>query len=218
MSFLVGLLLFGLEAHADWFEGLSQSDRWVWLHINASIWGLITRGGTDNLLYEPLTEANMGSLRLVWLALCVPLGLLTLTVAAYDHSPHAVDRGFALVLLAAVLCSPLGWTYYFWLPLGPAFAVAVSWRRAPAGAWPGRSAPTCWRKGLLTVVALGWFCPVHGTLLLQESPLGTVTLGSLYMWAALSAWLVFLLDGWRHVRLFARPGRALDGVSVVPAS
>jgi hypothetical protein len=51
--------------------------------------------------------------------------LVTLAVVARDRG-QPVDRSFALLLLCALLVSPLGWMYYLWLAAGPLAALALA--------------------------------------------------------------------------------------------
>jgi hypothetical protein len=102
------------------------------------------------------------------LAAAVVVGLWTLR--AVVRSGHDIDRAFAMMMLAALLVSPLGWVYYWWLPVGP---MAALLRRPPAAFWiaaPLMAAP-------LFVVTAG-----------QPNGWMTVTVGSAYFWATLLAW------------------------------
>ena len=120
--------MFGWDAHRSWIAGLSAVS-WEWVAMNASVLGFLKRVLAPSLYYEPLLEAP-GLIAPVWLLLSGAIGVVTLAVAAADSGERAVDRAFALLLLAALLVSPLGWTYYWWLALGPMVAVVASrWGR-----------------------------------------------------------------------------------------
>lgn len=197
-AFLVGLGVFGWAAHRSWIAGLSAVS-WEWVAMNASVLGFLKRVLAPSLYYEPLLEVP-GLIAPVWLLLSGAIGVVTLAVAAADSDERAVDRAFALLLLAALLVSPLGWTYYWWLALGPMVAVvACRWGRDARDAhverWPA-SNTRCWRRALLLVAVPGLFWPLPATIAFQPSAWATVFLGSAYFWATLALWAALIAD-WR---------------------
>ena len=108
------------------------------------------------------------------------VGLTTLFVVVVDKSSVAVDRAFALLLIAAQLISPVGWVYYLWLAVVPVTAVALGERvRLPRSAI-GRS--------LLVIPLAGFFSPITAPYYFEPSVLATVTLGSVYFWATITLW------------------------------
>ena len=192
-AFLVGLGVFGWEAHRSWIAQLSAVS-WEWVAMNASVLGFLKRVLAPSLYYEPLLEAP-GLVAPVWLLLSGTIGVVTLAVAAADSGDRAVDRAFALLLLAALLISPLGWTYYWWLALGPMVAVVASWRGRDAG---GERSPASnsgrWRRALLLVAVPGLIWPLPATIAFQPSAWATVLPGSAYFWATLALWAALIAD------------------------
>jgi hypothetical protein len=120
---------------------------------------------------------------------------VSLAAAAADSGDRGVDRGFGLLLLAALLISPLGWTYYWWLALGPMVAVVGSWWGREA--CPERSpVPNGgrWRRALLFVAVPGLVWPLPATFAFQPSAWTTVLPGSAYFWATLALWAALIAD------------------------
>ncbi len=89
------------------------------------------------------------------------------------------DTAWLLLLLAAILASPVGWVYYQPLLVGPGVALALS-GRFPQFRW---IAVTCVVPGLRTT-------------LFQGSPLVALTLGSVYFWGLLAAFVGLLRPNW----------------------
>jgi hypothetical protein len=139
--FGVGLTVFGLANHVSWYRGLGVAVTWSWLPLNAALAGMLSRTFSESASFTPVALLAAESIRALTLALSALIGALTLGMAARDHSPQEVDRSFALLLVVAVLLCPLGWTYYYWLPLGPVLALRV-WKRDGAegrtGLWGHR--------------------------------------------------------------------------------
>ena len=194
-AFLVGLGVFGWEAHRSWIAGLSAVS-WEWVAMNASVLGFLRRVLAPTIYYEPLLEAP-GLIAPLWFLLSGAIGVVSLAVAAADSGDRAVDRGFGLLLLAALLISPLGWTYYWWLALGPMVAVVASWanREAQRGRTIFVNAGR-WRRALLLVAVPGLIWPLPATIAFQPSAWATVLPGSAYFWATLALWAALISD-WR---------------------
>ena len=164
--------------------------------MNASVLGFLRRVLAPTIYYEPLLEAP-GLIAPLWLLLSGAIGVVSLAVAAADSGDRAVDRGFGLLLLAALLISPLGWTYYWWLALGPMVAVVASWanREAQRGRTIFVNAGR-WRRALLLVAVPGLIWPLPATIAFQPSAWATVLPGSAYFWATLALWAALISD-WR---------------------
>jgi len=108
-----------------------------------------------------------------------------------------------------LLVSPLGWTYYWWLALGPMVAVGASWRgRSAHEERPPDSKARAWRRALLLAAVPGLFWPLPLTVVFQPSAWATALPGSAYFWATLALWAALLAD-WRVAggRLDAVPRR-----------
>jgi hypothetical protein len=134
--------------------------------------------------FTPLVEAPA----LAWtlsVAAAAAIALTSLLAVARDRSPQAVDRAFAVLLLTALVVSPLGWIYYLFLAAGPLFAL---WRTLAA-----RESP--WRDRLILLAVPGLVWPVAMTSLWRLTPWGPLTFGSVYAWTMLALLGAVLLDG-----------------------
>jgi hypothetical protein len=109
----VGLLLFGDAAYREWLSTLGQID-WYQLGANASLLGAVRRSGLPEGIQHP-----------IWLVAC--FGIAVATALAMRRSRN-IDRGWTLLLVASLLLSPLGWTYYELMMIGPLVSVARSTR------------------------------------------------------------------------------------------
>ena len=186
-AFLVGLGVFGWDAHRSWIAGFSAVD-WEWIAMNASVLGFLKRVLAPSLTYEALLEAP-GLIAPLWFLLSGAIGLVTLAVAAADSGDRAVDRAFGLLRLAAVLISPLGGPYYWWLALGPMVAVVAScWGQDAHPKRPSASNTGRWCRVLLLVAVPGLVWPLPATIVFQPSAWATVLPGSAYFWATLALW------------------------------
>jgi alpha-1,2-mannosyltransferase len=194
--FGVGLLAFGVASHQAWLAQLGRV-QWAWRSMNASFLGILTRTFTETPQFTPLVLVPDLVLP-VWLVGALFLGLATVGLAAADSSEHAVDRGFALLVLGALLASPLGWIYYLWLALGPIAALAVTWSGSLGGA-PTVSAADRVRRALLALAIPGLVWPYFAALAFPSLGWATATLGSAYFWATLAVWGALVAD-WRSAR------------------
>ncbi len=195
-AFLLGLLVFGPENHRSWLRVLSLAESWAWLPMNASLYGIMGRGLLKNPVFTPITELDPGLVRAIWLALVILAGLATLLRSCTDSSQQNCDRAFAILLVSALLLSPLGWTYYFWLPAVPIAALIRGWwvqhSTPPAKDSPPRSFLS-W--SLFLIAAPGLFAPVSLALIGQPSALATVVMGGISFWSLLLVWLALIVDG-----------------------
>ncbi len=188
-----GFLVFGADNHRAWWHVLRSADNWAWLPMNASILGFLTRTFSTNPIFTPLASASPDQLRAAWLSAGIPMGLLTYGAAFRDGSRRSVDRAFALMLVGSLLLSPLGWTYYFWLPLGP---MAVLWADGRRGVDAVHG--PAWTRRLLAAALIGLLYPLWFIGFFQPMRLGTLVVSSLYFWGLMFVWLALLLDGLRH--------------------
>jgi hypothetical protein len=183
-SFGIGRYVFGLEAYESWGRTLAGTD-WPWAAMNGSILGVLVRSAAESPYYTPVVLARQ-LIRPIWMIGALTTLITTIWIAARDRTPLGVDRGFALLLVGALLVSPLGWVYYLWLPVGPILALAVAWRlsdrRPRAIAIVSMAAAVCLVCPLILVTA--W----------QPSGWRTLTLGSAYFWGTLLLWTALLLD------------------------
>jgi hypothetical protein len=191
LAFATGLAVFGLANHQSWYGVLGLAGSWAWLPLNASLRGMLDR----TLMHTPYFEAPLilaaDQVRLVWVGLGLVLGIVTLAAARKDDSPAGVDRALGLLLVASILLCPLGWTYYFWLPLGPVAAVVLSWyRRTAAGTVPQGHR---WPRRLLWASLPGLLWPLHCTELFQPNELATIVVANIFFWSTLGIWTALLL-------------------------
>jgi hypothetical protein len=185
-----GYVVFGPDNHRSWRHMLELAGDWAWLPMNASLMALVSRTFTDNPMFTPLATLSPPQARAIWLLVGIPVGLLTYAAAFRDGSPRGLDRAFALLLLGALLLSPLGWTYYFWLPLGPMAVLLAGWGRGEADYPP-------WTRRLLKYSLYGLMYPLACIGYFQPYVVGTVLISSLYFWGVLMVWLALLIDGLR---------------------
>jgi Glycosyltransferase family 87 len=179
----VGVVVFGVDAYRGWLATLGRVG-WWWLPMNASWQGLVSRTLEGGATVTPLVHApslvrplaTAGSLALVVVAL-----VAARPAAGRDPCD---DRSFLVVLLGAVLASPLGWVYYLPLAYGP----ILGWARAGQG-WSGIGALSGpWLVLPLAGLAL-LYVPYEATFTGQPSGLASATIGSAYFWGTLALWL-----------------------------
>jgi alpha-1,2-mannosyltransferase len=193
LSFLAGILVFGIPAHASWIDALSSVD-WSWATMNGSLMGILTRTLKESPYFSPFLDAPY-LIQPLWLGLTGILGALTMMISVRDSSDIAVDRGFAILLVFAHLASPLGWIYYLWFLAGPLSAVMGSFaRKGVSETGPGFRNITGFRKGCVLAASVGLVWPLFATLLFQPSPWATVSIGSVYFWTCLIIWIGLAAD------------------------
>ena len=189
--FAAGLLIFGAAAYRAWYGALAQSGDWAWGVMNASFLSIFRRAFDSQPIGTPLVIAP--ALVKGWLVAAAIVGIVTIGFTMRDHGRDAVDRAFALLLVAAQLMSPLGWIYYLWLPAGPVAAVAMQ-RQRDGGSW---SLAT---RALAAVAAIGFVWPMPFLLAFRTHAWATLTIASVYFWATLALWMWLLVDGGHRSR------------------
>jgi Glycosyltransferase family 87 len=189
--FATGLAVFGFVNHQSWYGVLGLAGDWAWLPLNASLRGMLDRTLMDTPYFDPPVILAAEQVRLAWVVLGLVIAGVTLAAVRKDDSPAGVDRALGLLLVASILLCPLGWTYYFWLPLGPVMAVVLSWyRQSAAEPVPcGRR----WPRRLWWAALPGLCLPVHYTEMFQPSELATVVVANLSFWSTLAIWAALLL-------------------------
>jgi alpha-1,2-mannosyltransferase len=209
--FATGFLALGSASYSSWFPQLS-SVHWGWRSANASIFGLLSRSLTENPYHTPVVLAP-DLIPALWLLAASIIGLLTFVVVTFDRTSSSIDRAFALLLLAALLISPLGWLYYLWLGLGPLAALAVNWRRSAA------PTATRWRQRLLILAVPGLVWPHFATFAFPTHAWATLTLASAYFWSLAALWSATLVDSWAVDRQTeCSTGRPARGSAAQPAT
>jgi hypothetical protein len=137
-----------------------------------------------NLTLTPDPAYATHALNSSWLALIARLGLpalsatvcsiLTVVVMMWRVRRANEDEAWLLLLLSAILASPMGWVYYQPLLIGPVLALTLN----------GRLKLPRWVR-LASVVPT-----LRSTQFQLSGPLLAATLGSIYFWACLGLFAV----------------------------
>ena len=188
---LVGGAVFGFDAYRLWTGSLATVG-WQWMAMNASWPGFVSRvfqGGKD---IEPAVV-------LPWLtqplAVCGAAFVLAATMrASWREADDGTGREWALLvlLLGAILASPLGWVYY--LPL--AYAPVLGWMGAGDGWARVKRLPSRALVALVIALAL-LYTPQEVANAWQPSRLATLTLASAYFYATAMSWAILIRTGQR---------------------
>jgi Glycosyltransferase family 87 len=195
LSFLLGLLVFGPESHYSWLRVLSRADSWAWLPLNASLYGTLSRVLMNNPMFTSMATLDPGLVRVAWLALGIPAGFVALLRTVTDPLSEGTDRAFGILLVSAVLLSPLGWVYYFWLPVGPIAATARGWWIERSKMVRRGSAPIGLPSGYLFLASMvGMAAPAFLSVAFQPSAMATLVYGSIHFWALALMWLALIFD------------------------
>jgi hypothetical protein len=168
--FIISFAIFGIDAHREWLLAMSQSTGWAWASMNASLLSILSRSLTPTPFYRPLADLSF-LVRPLWLVGSIGVGLIVLRCLHITRDELKMDEDLLVILLAALIVSPLGWVYYLWLLFGPAFSIANRYPLSP----------------LIKLALLAFLCPFHLTMFGQPSPLMTLSFGSLYAWATLAS-------------------------------
>jgi hypothetical protein len=169
---LAGWAIVGTSSLLEW--GMRMRDvQWRWHIYNASAWGVGDRlfavqpfyrvTGWTPLVVSPL----LGNLLTAVIVIAV-VAILWRALSKFD-----VDRSYALLALACLLISPLGWLYYLPSILAP--VVVVLGRRLSRWLWP--------------LIAIG-VCPYMALVSPDYGKLGTLVVGQ---WAFAIIASMFLL-------------------------
>lgn len=192
----LGLFVFGLPSYLSWLQVLTKID-WVWISNNTSLLGFLTRSFSDNPLYQPLmTNVNIYPIFIFLIGL---VGGMTIFATAWDSTPNATDRGFAILLLGSLLISPVAWTYYFFFPLGPLAALVNSWKNEKyleSNRFHQRSLSL--RKLFLFIGIPGLLLPSTMGTMFQPNSVATLILASGYFWTTLALWSALITDWYAH--------------------
>ncbi len=184
-AFALGIATFGWHAQVDWIASLnrivvSSSNPVMWFgdSRNASLLALLSRtlGGAG--AFAP-ASVEPRAIRPLWMLFSLAIAFATWRGVRRSQS---VDRDWLLVMLAALLISPLAWTYYGWWLFGPAVA---AWRTAR----PAR--PSLRAVALVAALAGGWL-PWPMVEAGQPSSWATVLWGSTYTWSLIVVWGAFV--------------------------
>lgn len=194
--YLAGFMFFGKQVHLQWIDKLGAID-WYWATMNASILGFLTRNFSETPIFSPVMNASDLIIAL-WFFLGGTIAALTCWVIyadQTDQSEQTVDRAFALLLLASLLLSPLGWQYYVFFSLGPLSTMIYSWWNDQKGhVSSGGCLHQTGRNILLYLSIPGLMVPIIALKLFQPNPIATAFLGSAYFWSILFLWSSVFLD------------------------
>ena len=119
-SFGIAWLAYGSRVFPAWVRALN-SVGWWWAPMNASVQGWLAR-----------TVSPMGAVSGIgppWLApVATALAVLLLVVALIRTRHASFERSWRLLMLTALLASPLGWIYYLWWAIAGIRPVRVLFR------------------------------------------------------------------------------------------
>lgn len=161
-------LLLGVGLVRAWVSAL-RDVRWQAEIVNASIPGLVSRwfAARPYPFIVPTVPVVVVP-RLAGVLLVVALlALLIWTARAVRAASR--DRALAILSVAAILASPLGWIYYLPVALGP-LAMTADLR--------------------LMFPVLGLAVPFAALAALPVTPWATLTLASIYGWSTLALWWI----------------------------
>ena len=183
---LLGGVVFGFDAYRLWTHSLGTVG-WQWMAMNASWPGYVSRVLQGSTRMEPVALAP-------WLV--QPLAMfgaafvLAATVRATWRGPDDVawrEWVLLVLLLGAIVASPLGWVYY--LPL--AYAPLLGWMRAGEGWKRLKELPRPALAAFVVAIAL-LYTPQEVANAGQPSALATLTLASAYFYATVLLWAILI--------------------------
>lgn len=181
---VTGLVAFGVSAWFDYLDALG-SITWAAYIINGSIYGFLERlvsGAGGNWPLAPMPVLETLSVFWGWTALSCVVGGAT-AWQLWRRSDRNVDWDFFVVLTASLLISPLGWSYYLILLVGPLIAL-------------GRAGGI---RNPIFIIAIGvQFIWPDALQAGQPNGLATLTIGSALFWSLLTLWGIATFGGWPH--------------------
>ena len=178
-SVALGEIVFGWGIHLQ-LQTVLRSDvsTWGWLLLNASTAapGMRALGPSPTFSHSPHTALMAYGV----LGSAAVIG--GVTAWRVRHSAD-VDLSWGVLWTAALLMSPIGWTYYLWWATGPLGAALIAcWQTRPA-----------WRRLLLAAAAC-FVLPLSTVLIGQPSIAASFTLGSIFTWALIAIWVAVISD------------------------
>ena len=187
---LLGGAVFGFNAYRLWIQSLGTVG-WQWMAMNASWPGYVSRVLQGSPIIEPVAL-------LPWLVKPVAtVGVAFVLAATVRATWRGSDNGPAdvawrewvllVLLLGAIIASPLGWVYY--LPL--AYAPLLGWMGAGNGWARLKQLPRPALAAFLIAIAL-LYTPQEVANAGQPSTLATLTLASAYFYATVLLWLILI--------------------------
>jgi hypothetical protein len=173
-SVALGEIVFGWGIHLQW-QAVLRSDvsNWGWLLLNASIAAPWMRAFGASPAFSHSQTTTLTQLAALGSAAAIG-GVTAWRVRRSDD----VDLSWSVLWTAALLISPIGWTYYLWWAAGPlGAALILCWRTQPALRRP------------LLVVAACFLLPLPMLFIGQPSVLASFTIGSIFTWALMALWI-----------------------------
>jgi hypothetical protein len=161
----IGVFVYGPSAYVEWMR-VMKDVQWTGAVMNASMPALIGRTWTlQPLVTDPLA-LRIGS----------AAGVFVLATGVFAASrTRDSDRSILILLLTALLASPLGWVYYTWILVGPALVV---WKHP---------------SSIVRVALMAMLVP-HVLLLPFRSASWAATIGSLYTWSLVFLWVASIVQ------------------------
>ena len=191
-AFLSGVAVFGTQSWWGWLSAMASID-WYGLPLDASLRSFVVRLFDHTPHYEAVMNAP-GVVTPLWRTGFVLIGCTSLGMAILDRTPEATDRSFTLLILAAILMSPLGWIYYVLFALPPAIGLLSATQNGHRHDRLGRILR--WGRG--SAVAVGGcalLVPTVVVVVTGTSRLHTLTIGSAHFWALWCLWCAVVCDG-----------------------
>jgi hypothetical protein len=165
VSAAVSLFLFGLPNLVTWWHELGDVN-WPWAAMNASAWAPWARLFSES----PYFQAVMTAPRIQQAGTLATVAVIGGLTALFTSRTRSVDAGWALCIAAALLISPLGWTYYGWLLFRPLTQLQLP-------RWIAAAVFACW-----------FVPPTLLVLMAKGSMMRTATIGSAYTYGLLLLW------------------------------
>jgi uncharacterized membrane protein len=171
----LGLAVAGVSGFRSWLGAIEQIT-WSAHVANASLLALLTRtlSVTPEILHATPLVARPDLVQPLW---WTSVAIVGATAAVTLLRTRNRDQAWAILLIASLLVSPLGWVYYATIFVGPLLAVALATTRPAQYFIAAGSA--CLNVPPTTVPALG--------------ALGVLVFGSIYAWGFL---LLFVGAAW----------------------
>lgn len=179
VSVALGEMVFGRGIHLQWQTVLrSDVSAWGWLFLNASTAAPWMRAfGPSPAFSHSQNTALMGYATLGSAA------VIACITAWRVRRGADLDLSWAVLWTAALLISPIAWTYYLWWAAGPLGAtLIVAWQTRPALRQP------------LLLAAACFVLPLPTFLIGQPSVTASFTLGSTFTWALVVVWVAAVSD------------------------
>ena len=179
VSVACGELVFGLGIYQQWQQTLRDGvPAWGWLYVNASAWAPWARAFGPSPVFTHAANPTVA----VASALASATAIAGVTAWRLRRVVD-VDLAWSVLWSAALLISPLGWTYYLWWGTGPFGALILhAWQHRPE-----------LRRHIIAVGAC-FILPLRTLLLGQPSVVASFTVGSIFTWALLAIWIGAVSD------------------------